>query len=171
MKFDDESMSEATDVTPPKRKPPARLTGSNTKKPTLSSSKPKPAAAPIAPKKTGKLPPSAEPEEVKFKFSAEDAEARATDFIPGQIWEDIGQSQWKVRLAAMEALYSHLESALEPEDIEAEIIIRCLSKKPGWKEMNFQVMTKLYSVMQLLATICPSFTKSCAAIGIPGKWL
>ncbi|CAO3629819.1 unnamed protein product [Cunninghamella blakesleeana] len=168
MKVDDEYIPEATDITPPKRKPPVRLTGSNTKKPTLSSSKPKPAPASAAPKKAGKLPPSTELEEVKFKFSTEDAEARATDFIPQQVWDDIGQSQWKVRLAAMEALYSHLESALEPDDIEAEIVIRCLSKKPGWKEMNFQVMTKLYSVMQLLATICPSFTRSCAAIGIPG---
>ncbi|CAO3632931.1 unnamed protein product [Cunninghamella echinulata] len=174
MAVDDESQSDATAIAAPKRKPPARLAGSNTKKPTLSSSKAKPklaaatATATAASKKSGKLPPSSEPEEIKYKFSAEDAEARATDYIPEQVWEDIGQSQWKVRLAAMEALHSHLENDLEPEDIEPEIIIRCLSKKPGWKEMNFQVMTKLYGVMQLLATICSSFTRSCAAIGIPG---
>lgn len=160
-------------MTPPKRKPPARLGAA--KKPALSSSKPKPASTPAAssgggaPKKAAKLPPSSGPEEVKYKYSSEDAEARVTDYIPEQIWEDIGQSQWKVRLAAMESLHTHFESAIEPEDIEAEIVIRCLSKKPGWKEMNFQVMTKLYGVMQLLASTCPSFSRSCAAIGIPGK--
>jgi cytoskeleton-associated protein 5 len=162
----------ATEMTPPKRKPPARLAGD--KKPTLSSSKApsKPAAATAAaaagPKKAAKLPPSSGPEEVKYKYSSEDAEARVNDYIPTNIWEEIGQSQWKARLAAMEALHTHFESGMDPSDIEVEIVIRCLSKKPGWKEMNFQVMTKLYGVMQLLATICPSFTRSCAAIGIPG---
>ncbi|KAI8334829.1 armadillo-type protein [Chlamydoabsidia padenii] len=168
----DDSSMPATEMTPPKRKPPARLTGA--KKPTLSSSKPpsKPAAAPASsaggPKKAAKLPPSSGPEEVKYKYSAEDAEARVNDYIPTQIWEEIGQSQWKARLAAMESLHTHFESSMDPSEIEAEIVIRCLSKKPGWKEMNFQVMTKLYGVMQLLATTCPSFTRSCAAIGIPG---
>ncbi|KAI8099122.1 armadillo-type protein [Halteromyces radiatus] len=171
MAVDSEPMMAATEMTPPKRKPPARLLGGNTKKPTLSSSKPKPAttsATSGTPKKAAKLPPSSGPEEVKYRYSPEDAEARVSDYIPEQIWDEIGQSQWKVRLAAMESLYTHLESSLEPSDIEAEIVIRCLSKKPGWKEMNFQVMTKLYGVMQLLATVCPSFSRACAAIGIPG---
>ncbi|CAO3595984.1 unnamed protein product [Absidia cylindrospora] len=157
----------------PKRKPTSTLldTRSN-KKSALSTSKPKSSTAPKAnaepPKNVIKLPPSSGPEEVKFKYSPEDAEARVTDHIPTQIWEDIGSSQWKVRLAAMESLHTHLESTVESSTIEAEIVIRCLSKKPGWKEMNFQVMTKFYNVMQLLAVNCPSFSRSCAALGIPG---
>lgn len=68
----------------------------------------------------------------------------------------------------MEALYSHIE-AKDPSEMEPEIIIRVLSKKPGWKEMNFQVMGKLFNTMQLLAGNS-KFNKACAAIGVPGKY-
>ncbi|KAI9254442.1 armadillo-type protein [Phascolomyces articulosus] len=168
MALDDEA---APPVSPPKRKPPARLAGgSSSKKPTLSSSKPKPkpaasAAAAAGPKKAAKLPPSSGPEEVRYRFSAEDAEARTTEFVPEQIWNDLQQSQWKVRLAAMESLYSHFDQ-MDPVETEPEIVFRVFSKKPGWKEMNFQVMGKLFATMQLLAEKCPNFTKACVAIAV-----
>ncbi|ORZ13461.1 armadillo-type protein [Absidia repens] len=173
MVIDDESPLPISRPSAPKRKPTSTLldTRSN-KKPVLSTTKPKSSTTAKVnaepPKNAVKLPPASGPEEVKFKYSPEDAEARVTDYIPSQIWEDVGSSQWKVRLAAMESLRTHLESTMESSNIEAEIIIRCLSKRPGWKEMNFQVMTKLYNVMQLLASNCPSFSRSCVTLGIPG---
>lgn len=168
MVIDDEPAA-APAVSPPKRKPPARLAGaSSMKKPALSSaSKPKAAAASSgAPKKSAKLPPSSGPEEIKYKFPQEDAEARGTEFIPEAIHADLQQAQWKTRLAAMESLQQHFET-VEGADIEPEIVIRCFSKKPGWKEMNFQVMGKMFGVIQLLCEICPKFTKACAALCIP----
>lgn len=172
MAIDDDSAPPPPTMSPPKRKPPARLAGSSAKKPTLSSSKPKSASSTAAsasagPKKAAKLPPSSGPEEVRYKFTQEDAEARATEFIPEQIWNDVAQSQWKVRLAAMESLYTHF-SSMDPIDTEPEIVFRALSKKPGWKEMNFQVMGKLFGVLQLLATDCPKFNKACVAIAVQG---
>jgi cytoskeleton-associated protein 5 len=160
-------------MSPPKRKPPARLAGaSSMKKPALSSSKPKPAAptssAPSSgPKKSAKLPPPSGPEEIKYKFAQEDAEARATEFIPEAIHSDLQQAQWKIRLAAMESYCQHLESAVDASTLEPEIIIRCFSKKPGWKEMNFQVMGKMFNAIQLLAENCSKFNKACAALCIP----
>ncbi|KAI8071463.1 armadillo-type protein [Gongronella butleri] len=172
MAVDDEAAGSSS-MAPPKRKPVAKLSGGAlTKKPTLSSGK-KPAtgaASGSAPaRKAGgaaKLPPSGEPETISYKFSADDVESRATEVIPDQIWEDIGQSAWKVRLAAMEALHAHIEGDIA--SIAPELVIRCLAKKPGWKEMNFQVMTKMYGIMQLLATKSSAFTRASAAIGIPG---
>ncbi|GAA5815313.1 hypothetical protein MFLAVUS_008819 [Mucor flavus] len=167
---DDESDSfgGAATLSPPKRKPPARLSGaSSMKKPALSSAKPKPAApAAGGPKKSAKLPPSSGPEEIKYKFAQEDAEARATEFIPEAIHTDLQQAQWKLRLAAMESLVTHLESE-DGNDLEPEIIIRCFSKKPGWKEMNFQVMGKMFYAIQVLSEQCPKFNKACAALCIP----
>ncbi|KAI7849124.1 armadillo-type protein [Circinella umbellata] len=171
MVIDDESAA-APPVSPPKRKPPARLAGaSSAKKPTLSSSKPKAKSAAVAssgPKKAGaaKLPPSSGPEEVRYRFSADDAEARTTEFVPEAIWNDLQQSQWKLRLAAMESLYSHFNQMEESIDTEPEIVFRVFSKKPGWKEMNFQVMGKLFATMQLLAEKCPNFSKACVAIAV-----
>lgn len=169
MVIDDEPEA-APALSPPKRKPPARLAGaSSMKKPALSSaSKPKPTAPASsgAPKKSAKLPPSSGPEEIKYKFAQEDAEARGTEFIPEAIHSDLQQAQWKVRLAAIESLQQHFES-VDGADIEPEIVIRCFSKKPGWKEMNFQVMGKMFGVIQLLSEKCPKFTKACAALCIP----
>jgi cytoskeleton-associated protein 5 len=166
----DDPFASATAVSPPKRKPPARLAGaSGAKKPALSSSKPKPAAAPAAaggPKKSAKLPPPSGPEEIKYKFAQEDAEARATEFIPEAIHADLQQAQWKLRLAAMESLCTHFEQ-MDGADIEPEIVIRSFSKKPGWKEMNFQVMGKMFFAIQTLAEQCPKFNKACAALCIP----
>ncbi|OAD02874.1 hypothetical protein MUCCIDRAFT_142534 [Mucor lusitanicus CBS 277.49] len=171
MAIDEDPYASATVVTPPKRKPPARLAGaSSMKKPALSSSKPKPAAAAAAaasgPKKSAKLPPPSGPEEIKYKFSPEDAEARATEFIPEAIHNDLQQAQWKVRLAAMESLCQHFEQA-DAASIEPEIVIRAFAKKPGWKEMNFQVMGKMFFAIQTLAEQCPKFNKACAALCIP----
>jgi hypothetical protein len=28
---------------------------------------------------------------------------------------------------------------MDPSEVEAELVVRFLSKKPGWKESNFQV--------------------------------
>lgn len=38
----------------------------------------------------------------------------------------------------MESLHSWLSGG-EMENVESELIVRYLSKKPGWKESNFQV--------------------------------
>ncbi|KAI8994916.1 armadillo-type protein [Pilobolus umbonatus] len=169
MNIDDDSFSTTPteSVALPKRKPPPRLSGPGAKKPALSSSKPKTASTAAPPKKSAKLPPpSSGPEEIKYRFSQEDAEARATEFIPENLLTELQQSQWKARLGAMESLCTHFESE-DPASIEPEIVIRSFSKKPGWKEMNFQVMSKMFYVIQILATQCPKFTKACGALCIP----
>ncbi|KAI9279535.1 armadillo-type protein [Sporodiniella umbellata] len=154
-------LDETPAMAPPKRKPPARLVGGGKKAP---PSKPKPAAVPG--KKPAKLPAASAPEEIKYRFSQEDAEARATEYIPETIHSELQESAWKIRLAAMESLCTHFESE-EADAIEPEIVIRSFSKKPGWKEMNFQVMGKMFYCIQILATECPKFTKACAALCMP----
>lgn len=166
MEVDDPDDSFAA-LSTPKRKPPARLAGaSSMKKPALSSAKPKPAPASSGPKKSAKLPPPSGPEEIKYKFAQEDAEARATEFIPEAIHADLQQAQWKLRLAAMELLCTHFAQE-DGASIEPEIVIRAFSKKPGWKETNFQVMSKMFNAIQILSVECPKFNKACAALCIP----
>jgi cytoskeleton-associated protein 5 len=60
----------------------------------------------------------------------------AMDLIPAQILSDLGDSNWKTRLAALEEMTSWVEVQIQTAD--AEIIIRALAKK-GWAEKNFQV--------------------------------
>ncbi|KAG1588318.1 hypothetical protein G6F48_005356 [Rhizopus delemar] len=153
---------------PLKRKPLTQLSGGTApKRPALSLSKPKPVTtSPNIIKKTVKLPTTSEPETIKYKFSQEDAEAQATEFIPENIHKDLQESQWKLRLAAMESLCTHFEF-MDESSIEPEIVIRSFSKKPSWKEMNFQVMSKMFYCIQILATRCSKFSKACATLCIP----
>lgn len=56
--------------------------------------------------------------------------------IPAQYATDLGDSNWKVRLAALEEMTGWMESAA-PE-LDSEVVVRFLGKK-GWNEKNFQV--------------------------------
>jgi cytoskeleton-associated protein 5 len=73
---------------------------------------------------------------VKYKHTPEDAEALAADLISSSIMTDLGDANWKTRLAALEEMSEWLEK--EVETLDAEVIVRALAKK-GWGEKNFQV--------------------------------
>ncbi|KAG0348125.1 Microtubule-associated protein, microtubule dynamics during spindle orientation [Podila humilis] len=116
----------------------------------------------VAPVAGGSKPKDEEP--LRYKFSSESAEEQAAEFLTPELIAEFGDSSWKVRLEAMEKLYDLVESNAH---FEAELIARVLSKKPGWKESNFQVTSKLYAVLQLQAQKLPTFSKACAALTIP----
>ncbi|KAG0261640.1 Microtubule-associated protein, microtubule dynamics during spindle orientation [Mortierella polycephala] len=103
-------------------------------------------------------------EPLRYKYSSETAEDLAAEFLPPDLIAEFGDSSWKVRLEAMEKLHDLVDSNT---DFEAELITRVLAKKPGWKESNFQVTTKLYGILQLQAQKLPTFSKACAALTIP----
>ena len=124
------------DVEPPKAdtpkpaaKPPARL--AQTKKP------PPPAAAAAA--KAGKAAGPVAPgalDTFKYRHNPEDAEVLAADLIPSNIATDLGDANWKLRLAATEEMTSWLEGVAE--EVDSEVVVRFIAKK-GWNEKNFQV--------------------------------
>ncbi|KAH9934783.1 armadillo-type protein [Fomitopsis serialis] len=114
--------------------------------------------------KSAKAAPAAAPgalDTFKFKHTPEDAEALAAEVIPAQFATDFGDSNWKVRLAALEEMTGWVEGAA-PE-LDAEVVVRFLGKK-GWNEKNFQVSAKLYGILSILAESCPSFGRSSVAL-------
>ncbi|KAI0781028.1 ARM repeat-containing protein [Trametes elegans] len=162
----------------PLKKPPARLLG---KKPPASGAEGgAPAAAAPAPKK---LPPAAvaaaaaKPakggaapaapgalDTVKFKYTPEDAEALAAELIPEKQAADFGDSNWKVRLAALEEMSEWVQGSVD--GLDSEVVVRFLAKR-GWSEKNFQVSAKIYGIIQILADRCPTFGRPSAAICVP----
>ena len=125
------------DVEPPKAdtpkpaaKPPARL--AQTKKP---AAPPPAAAAAKAGKTAGPVAPGAL-DTFKYRHTPEDAEALAADLIPSNIATDLGDANWKLRLAATEEMTSWLEGVAE--EVDSEVVVRFIAKK-GWNEKNFQV--------------------------------
>ncbi|CAG8787229.1 25609_t:CDS:2, partial [Gigaspora rosea] len=94
----------------------------------------KPPATTAPPKKSTKVK---EEETLKYKFSNEEVESRFAELIPEEQTAEMGDKNWKLRLAATENLYNTLNE-MDPSNIEAELVVRFLAKKPGWKESNFQ---------------------------------
>ncbi|EIN07407.1 microtubule associated protein [Punctularia strigosozonata HHB-11173 SS5] len=161
----------------PSKKPPARLMAKKLAADSAANGSPSPApaaSAPVkklppaaAPKASGKSAPAAPPgalDSFKYKHTPEDAEALWTELIPANFQTDLGDSAWKVRLAALEEMTTWVEGAAA--DLDSEVVVRFLAKK-GFNEKNFQVSAKLYGILQILATRCPSFGRSSAALCIP----
>ena len=161
------------------RGPPARLAGKKgassatsgapAASTTASAKKPPPAAAAAAaaaskPAKSGAPAPPGALDTFKYKHTPEDAEALASEVIPPNYITDLGDANWKTRLATLEDMATWVESVVE--EVDAEVVVRALGKK-GWGEKNFQVSTKLYGILIILAERCPSFGRSCAALSIP----
>lgn len=92
----------------------------------------------------------------KFKHTPEDAEALAAEMIPAQFAADLGDSNWKVRLAALEEMTGWVEGAA-PE-LDSEVVVRFLGKK-GWNEKNFQVSDRDIPVLMSTSQLC-SFPQS-----------
>ncbi|KAI0283127.1 ARM repeat-containing protein [Russula aff. rugulosa BPL654] len=140
----------ASTSTPAKKPPPAAAVAA-----AAAASKPAKGGAPAQP---GAL------DSFKYKHTPEDAEALASELIPPNFITDLGDANWKTRLAALEEMTTWVEGIVE--ELDAEVVVRVLGKK-GWGEKNFQVSTKLYGILTILAERCPSFGRSCAALSIP----
>ncbi|KAI9595885.1 armadillo-type protein [Syncephalis fuscata] len=154
--IDDSGPSSASAAAPPKPKPKL--------KPKLGPAKPKIGAGPpkkAAPAAAKSAPPPApkkgsKPDEpIVYKFNPDTAQGMIEEAFPANILTDIANSNWKTRLAGC--------SAIHPE-----LVIRMMSKKPGWKDNNFQVLSKVFGVIGLLATQSNNFTRACGALCISG---
>ena len=107
------------------------------------SSGPAPAVKKLPPSAAGssksKASLSAAPnalDNVKYKHTPEDADVLAADLIPPNISVDLGNANWKTRLAAVEEMTVWLEGVVE--EVDSEVVVRFIAKK-GWNEKNFQV--------------------------------
>ncbi|KAF5391440.1 hypothetical protein D9757_001918 [Collybiopsis confluens] len=162
------------EIEPPKKvaKPPARLLKSKAAAPPGPSTAPPSAPAPKKPppvtnakgnKPTAPAAPGAL-DTFKYKHTPEDAEVLAAELIPTSVLADLGDANWKTRLAALDELSAWLEALIA--EVDAEVIIRSLAKK-GWAEKNFQVSAKIYGICVMLAERCLTFSRSCVAICVP----
>ncbi|KAG6850238.1 hypothetical protein H0H93_016085 [Arthromyces matolae] len=145
-------------------KPPPKVT--QPKKPPVlsSSSAPKKPVAVVPPKNTKAAPTQNNVlDTFKYKHTPEEAEILAADILPASTMGDLGDANWKTRLAALEEMLTWVEG--EVDGLDAEIVVRALAKR-CWGEKNFQVSAKVYALLSVLAERCPSFGRSCAALSV-----
>lgn len=67
------------------------------------------------------------------------------------ILKELVDSNWKTRLVAMESLVSFLDTISFHDSIQ-EVIIRYLMRYPGFKESNFQVLTRMLEAIDKTLT-------------------
>ncbi|KAI0928788.1 hypothetical protein AcV7_008830 [Taiwanofungus camphoratus] len=160
----------------PLKKPPTRLltkkaAGAESNNSTAGPASAAPAkrtvpAAAVAvskPAKGGAAPLPGALDTFKYTHTPEDAEVLAAEVIPVHFATDLADPNWKTRLAALEEMTAWVEGAVP--DLDTEVVVRFLGKK-GWNEKNFQVSTKLYGILNILADRCPSFGRSSVALCI-----
>lgn len=143
------------------RTPPASLMAPKSTKAGVATVHSKTATS--APKVAGRGPLAAT-EPVKFRFHQEEADAQALQLVPGHIVDDLSNNVWKERLAGMTKFNEWLK--MEVETVESELIARFLSKKPGWKESNFQVMGEMYNALRMLAQDSGTFGRPTVALSV-----
>lgn len=179
---------------PPKRAMPARFANRLGKKPAAASDDARSSATPSPTKAPAARAPAAKPaaktasagpskpapagkpgaamalasspsEPVKYRYSSDDAMAKAEELIPAAFHTKLADSAWKVRLEGADEMVTWVSEG-GGDGVESEIMMRFLSKIPGWGEKNFQVSGKIYQVIQLMAEKSPSFGKPAAALVI-----
>ena len=104
------------------------------------------------------MPPPSSLDAFKYKHTPEEAESMAMDLIPTQMLTDLGDSNWKTRLAALEEMTLWVEEQIQTAD--AEVIIRALAKK-GWAEKNFQVSIMNRTDGKLFTYLIYRFRQNC----------
>jgi len=117
------------------------------------------AAAPSKPSKSNAPAGPGALDTFKYKHTPEDAENIAAEVLPSSILTDLGDANWKTRLAGLDEMSSWLEPLLET--LDAEVVVRALAKK-GWGEKNFQVSFGMFhdSISLVFARFPPSYTAS-----------
>ncbi|TXT09213.1 hypothetical protein VHUM_02687 [Vanrija humicola] len=153
---------------PTKAAPPARAAPPKAAAPKMpppaAAGPSKPAAATGSKPGAAKTLAGSPTDPVKYRYSPEEAAARAEEAIPANYHTALADAAWKVRLEAADEMVKWIGEDGGAEAVDSEIMMRFLGKTPGWGEKNFQVSTKLYQVMSLMAEKSPSFGKPAASL-------
>ncbi|KAI5733008.1 hypothetical protein M8J76_006606 [Diaphorina citri] len=86
-------------------------------------------------------------------LSDEEVEERAGEMLPPNMVADLTDVNWKTRLAAMEQLLPIITD-IEDSPGTAQVLIRILNKKPGFKDNNFQVLKLRLESVKIICEKC-----------------
>lgn len=96
---------------------------------------------------SGKKPPSQRTEK---ELSEDAVDEILSEILPADSISGLEDANWKVRLAAIEQ-FVEVVRELDPADRPTQALVRALSKKPGLKDTNFQVLKAKLEALKLLA--------------------
>ncbi|XP_075144910.1 msps cytoskeleton-associated protein 5 isoform X3 [Haematobia irritans] len=93
------------------------------------------------------------------EMTPEEIQAKAEELLPPNILSGLVDSNWKNRLAAVESLLQQIGDFDPKTPGLSQILIRTISgRKPGLKEMNFQVLKFKLDIIRTISETCPITT-------------
>lgn len=98
--------------------------------------------------------------QMERNYSPEEIDEMATQLLPAEVITGLVDSNWKTRLAAVTQL-SDVVKTWDSTEVPAQVIVRTLAKKPGFKDTNFQVLKLRVETVKFLAENHP-FTATVA---------
>ncbi|XP_065221041.1 protein mini spindles isoform X2 [Planococcus citri] len=153
--------------------PPPAVSKPTVDRPKAGSANPKPVKRPV--NKTGtfikksssntnlsnKAPKSTKPIPER-ELTEEDVAEKAVEIFPDAVISGLSDGNWKTRLSSVEQ-FSEIIGTLNSADVQSQLLIKLLSKKPGFKDNNFQVL-KLR--LECLKIISENFTLTSTAAAV-----
>jgi len=123
------------------------------KKPAAGAAGGGPSAPSAASKATGKALAT------ERELTPEDLQEKSEEILPADILNGLVDSNWKNRLAAVEQLLGEITGFDAKQAGISQILIRTISgRKPGLKEMNFQVLKFKLDIIRSVAENYPLTT-------------
>ncbi|CAD6995897.1 unnamed protein product [Ceratitis capitata] len=93
------------------------------------------------------------------EMSLEEIQAKAEELLPADVLSGLIDSNWKNRLAACENLLQIIGDFDTRQAGVSQILVRTISaRKPGLKEMNFQVLKHKLDIIRIVAETYPLTT-------------
>ena len=92
-------------------------------------------------------------------MSPEEVQAKADEIIPANILSGLVDSNWKNRLAAVESFQQQIGDFDSKMPGISQVLIKSISsRKPGLKEMNFQVLKIKLDIIRIISETFPIST-------------
>ncbi|XP_077995152.1 cytoskeleton-associated protein 5-like isoform X5 [Glandiceps talaboti] len=112
----------------------------------------RPATAPSGGRKKGKAANNDGKEDLTSDplLTDEEVTEKAEVLLPSAARQPLESSNWKERLAAVEE-FTKFVDGMEKKDMQVQVMVRVLAKKPGWKENNFQVLKGKFQLVKKIA--------------------
>ncbi|ETN59361.1 microtubule associated protein xmap215 [Anopheles darlingi] len=89
------------------------------------------------------------PANTEKELSQEEIDERAAELLPADVISGLADSNWKTRLSAIESFSSTIPE-IEPKPSISQILLRTLTKKPGLKDTNFQVLKLKLDTLRMI---------------------
>ncbi|KAJ2551363.1 hypothetical protein EV175_003719, partial [Coemansia sp. RSA 1933] len=109
-------------------------------------------------------------ETIKMYFANDETlDEKIANALPEDVLTGFASAKWKDRMDAMDQLKEYLgDQAASGSPVHPELVIRQLSRKPGWKESNFQVNTRAFQIIEWMAgDSSQDFNTGAAALCTP----